>query len=220
MICTLLLLSCGDTESRISTQAMANDFQTVIMKEVFKNQSSQLLLVIKDSDPNKPVCGGWMGVRCYSSIVREVSYFSFIMENMCIEYLPPTVSGLTIIGCRQKFQLQTRHFPREAESISLKTNQIYGSVDMVGLPRKIRRLDLSNNRIGGPIQLCPLPPQMTRLDVSANRIRQETVYYHNLPESIEFIGLYGNSIQRIEAYIEEEKLANDAIFRVNPEITA
>ena len=220
MLFTLLLISSADTKIEIpqKTTPTTNDFQNALMKSVFQNQSKNFLLMITNSQSNKPVCDGWKGVKCYSNVVREVSYFRFILQTMCIEYLPPTVFHLSLIGCRQKFQLQTRHFPRESDAISLKANQIYGAVDIAGLPKKIQQLDLSKNRISGPIQLYPLPAQMTRLDVSSNRIRQETVYYHNLPETIEFIGLYSNPIQKIEAYIEEEQLENHEIFSVHPSI--
>eukprot|EP00009_Paramoeba_aestuarina_P010152 CAMPEP_0201528790 /NCGR_PEP_ID=MMETSP0161_2-20130828/39583_1 /ASSEMBLY_ACC=CAM_ASM_000251 /TAXON_ID=180227 /ORGANISM="Neoparamoeba aestuarina, Strain SoJaBio B1-5/56/2" /LENGTH=98 /DNA_ID=CAMNT_0047930257 /DNA_START=355 /DNA_END=647 /DNA_ORIENTATION=+ len=68
--------------------------------------------------------------------------------------------------------------------MSLTVNRFYGSLDLTTLPSQLETAYLWGNRFTDPITLTSLPTTLRNLEIHGNRIRQQVVWYDNLPKNI------------------------------------
>ena len=118
--------------------------------------------------------------------------------NFRIDYLPNSVERLMILDCEQSGTVKTRLFPRNLVFINLRENALYGTIDLQTLPEKLEHLELGNNQLTGPIYLFRIPKTMNVLSLSNNAIKQETIFYDDLPNHMSSLSLIGNEIGKIQ----------------------
>ena len=140
-------------------------------------------------DPLTDHCLGWSGVTCVEDVIVKVKYTKLLYGNFNIRALPPTVTFLQVFACQQKYALETRTLPRAAETVWLHRNRLFGSVELRTLPPRLCWMSLLRNELRGPIILTNLPFTLQSLQIGDNKIRQDIVYYANLPPSIRMIDL-------------------------------
>uniref|UniRef100_A0A7S4L170 Uncharacterized protein n=1 Tax=Paramoeba aestuarina TaxID=180227 RepID=A0A7S4L170_9EUKA len=125
--------------------------------------------------------------------------------NIQLDFLPQTVTHLEVSHCKQSFELHTRCFPRDSKSINLRSNAIYGSIDLQNLPLKIEYLVLNENRLRGEISLFALPDTLRELNLRANDFQQKRVYFGELPDSIRRISVKSRYIREVVPISKEYK---------------
>eukprot|EP00009_Paramoeba_aestuarina_P004383 CAMPEP_0201514398 /NCGR_PEP_ID=MMETSP0161_2-20130828/6250_1 /ASSEMBLY_ACC=CAM_ASM_000251 /TAXON_ID=180227 /ORGANISM="Neoparamoeba aestuarina, Strain SoJaBio B1-5/56/2" /LENGTH=192 /DNA_ID=CAMNT_0047910935 /DNA_START=95 /DNA_END=670 /DNA_ORIENTATION=+ len=161
-------------------------------------------------------CGGWAGIRCEDETIREIRYSNLRAGNFNISALPHSTAIVWITSCAQTFVIDTRSFPRQLEQISLGLNRITGHLDLTTLPVGLINAYLWGNAMTGPLVLTHLPRGLVKLFVDQNDIRQGTVWYDNLPDSIERICLQNNwdktLIREVRAVNPENAVADKDIF--------
>ncbi|KNH07177.1 leucine-rich repeat protein [Perkinsela sp. CCAP 1560/4] len=167
-------------------------------------------------DPLTDHCLGWSGVTCVEDVIVKVKYTKLLYGNFNIRALPPTVTFLQVFACQQKYALETRTLPRAAETVWLHRNRLFGSVELRTLPPRLCWMSLLRNELRGPIILTNLPFTLQSLQIGDNKIRQDIVYYANLPPSIRMIDLMNirgrTPINEIRALNPAEAVTDKSIF--------
>ena len=173
------------------------------MTSFFTDIESAFLLQISHGNLESYVCGwpnglNWVGVGSVEGVIGAVEYDRVTSGNFHIEYLPQTVKRIHITRCRQKFiDFDTRLLPRDTESIILTSNHFEGKFNLRELPMGLRELNMRLNFLRGPLSFTNLPTRMRILNLAHNRLRQDTIYYANLPNTLEYIDLF--CVGRIKA---------------------
>ena len=152
-----------------------------------------------DSDPCKwDDCHENIQISCTFSIMYSIEIRDIQQGTFAIAFAPSTLKTLRITDSLQNFRMQTRLLPRDVELVDFLNNEISGTLNLSTLPKRIEQLYLSRNDISGPIHLVNLPQNFRYLTLNYNRIRQNTVFYHNLPENLEQIGIWANEIRFVK----------------------
>ena len=157
-------------------------------------------------DGSKDICK-WHGIKCSSEKDIEAVKMSYKSSGRFhIGFLPHSAKTLTIIYCKQTFEFMARHLPMHLEWLDLSNNLITGSIECPQLPRDLLGLDLAHNHIAGPLQLMELPPKLEYMRLRFNRIQQGTIFYHNLPRSLQYISvaLGDNRVGRAQPLLRED----------------
>ena len=194
--------------------------QDIMMRQFFFFIDDEYKKYISYGDLDSQVCGvdssdDWLGIACADNIVESISFCDVNVGNFSLEYLPHSVKGVHLIRASQSNEIATRYLPRYLIDFEVNTNQVYGTVDLGCLPAKIKRFILSSNRIFGNLNLTALPDSLCILDLSFNNIAQQTVYYGNLPSSIERIDLVANNIREVKPLNCDESAKFRHIFDID-----
>ena len=197
------------------TEEAEREHQAILMRAFFADCDPDFLAHISHGDPTSNVCGDqpWTNVVCVGWVVDGIWMSKAAPGALRLFYAPHTIKTLCIPFNAQRYALETRHFPRNLRHADLTGNEIYGTMDLTVMPQEIRCLLAPYNRISGPVNLMRLPRKLEKLDLSANSISQHTVYYFDLPETIERINLLGNSITAIDTFDEKPHPMRKLIFR-------
>ena len=198
-----LICNAADTDFRADSSAISRiSMHAVMMEKLFDNLPSTRVTQISQGKTAHAICSWphcvdfFMTCKYDRVIVIHASSFDF-SGNLNIDYLPPSVHRVAIIGCQQAFALHTRLLPKYVSIVDLHSNEIFGTVSLQDLPRHIQILDVSKNRISGPIDLRDLPEDLRSLYIHLNSIQMEVVYCHNMPAGIDKIIVGRDQIGRI-----------------------
>ena len=153
-------------------------------------------------------------IRSYVGIVNDIHGEDLRVGNFAIGYVPHSVHKLSLIRSNQKFELNTRLFPRHARVIRLWKNSIYGQLDLSALPRNLEELTVSENKLKGPVHLTSVPRRLRQLRFRENSIRQEYLFYHELPKNLKVI-MGGNSIDYVLPLKAGDPEVKGVFFRDN-----
>ena len=112
----------------------------------------------------------WLRLKCDMGFVTRVSYAQMRHAgNFRLEYLPNTVSDISITRSLQKYTVDTRQLPLYLDRLVLYSNQLYGSFDFPHLPPQMRQLNLMENAFCGVVNLSFLPVKLENLWLSHNQ---------------------------------------------------
>uniref|UniRef100_A0A7S4NU55 Uncharacterized protein n=1 Tax=Paramoeba aestuarina TaxID=180227 RepID=A0A7S4NU55_9EUKA len=181
---TLLAL---DLDPQVKPQKRMRD---ALMERFFENISQEGILKVSHGARvalRKDICHGWDGITCLFGEIVAIKYIGKEHGDLQIGYMPNTAQWVSIISCFQRFTISIRSFPRNLITISLGNNLITGRPDLTVLPEKLEEAEFWSNRLNGPIQLTHLPRKLRKLNLRGNMIDQHTVWYDDLPETIEEI---------------------------------
>ena len=197
------------------TEEAEREHQAILMRAFFADCDLDFLAHISHGDPASDVCGDqpWTNVVCVGWVVDGIWMSEAAPGALRLPYAPHTAKTIGLLRCAQRYAVETRLFPRNLRHADLTGNQIFGTLDLTVLPRDIRCLIAPRNSISGPVNLMRLPRKLEKLDLSSNSISQHTVYYFDLPETIERIYLLGNSITAIDTFDEKPHPMRKLIFR-------
>eukprot|EP00009_Paramoeba_aestuarina_P006797 CAMPEP_0201517368 /NCGR_PEP_ID=MMETSP0161_2-20130828/8493_1 /ASSEMBLY_ACC=CAM_ASM_000251 /TAXON_ID=180227 /ORGANISM="Neoparamoeba aestuarina, Strain SoJaBio B1-5/56/2" /LENGTH=193 /DNA_ID=CAMNT_0047914845 /DNA_START=1006 /DNA_END=1587 /DNA_ORIENTATION=+ len=166
------------------------------------------------TQPSYTQLSGEFIVRFTKGYVREVliGYWDFgIKASVRLDYIPNSTRCIRIIVCDQEFELKTRLLPREAQSINLSKNRIFGNIDLRNLPANLEEMDVSDNHISGDVLLDNLPYTLENLDLRNNQFQETVAYYGWLPEATERICLQGNRFTSVHPILEGIQLKESVI---------
>ena len=190
--------------------------QQVLMYAFFgsESKSQDIIAYLTGSDehqPNTDECRFHV-VTCTDCTITALEYAKLQVGKFSLPYVPSTVESLTIIDCLQQYKVRTRMLPREARSINLRANFIYGKIDLRTLPLKLCVLNLSHNQITKISPVDRLPPFLERILLQGNDIRQDTIYVGEVPASVTLISLRGENmkIQKMESLFPEKGISDKA----------
>ncbi|KNH06216.1 leucine-rich receptor-like protein kinase [Perkinsela sp. CCAP 1560/4] len=147
--------------------------------------------------------------KCTDGILYRIILSGFVGwgTSIFIEYVPPTVEVFKIERCSLHHEFNARVLPRDAVTVSLVLNRLYGNPRLSGLPRHIEELDLSHNALCGQLFLVHLPKRIRLIDLSRNNITSKSVLYKDLPASLTVVRI-DHKAGRIHPPRLEEGLAD------------
>mmetsp|Transcript_29348 Transcript_29348/g.45344 ORF Transcript_29348/g.45344 Transcript_29348/m.45344 type:complete len:224 (-) Transcript_29348:26-697(-) len=162
-------------------------------------------------------CDRFEGIKCKNGEIIDVCYHDINGGNFNIDALPHSVQRLSIASSKQTFTIKTRSMPQDLRSINLTLNKIVGRIDLTTLPEKLDIAQFHWNRLEGRISLDKLPRTLRELNLRANpKLVQKTVYYDDLPETIEHIYLVYNweqkRIKSVRPVDPSQKVKDTRIF--------
>ena len=196
--------------------------QDVLMGLLLCKMSDAFLLDASRGELSKDYCKWYsannkFSIGCTDGVITDISCDRIDAASFLIEYLPSTIKTLLIRSCYQTYAVDTTRLPRNTISIDLSINRIFGRVNISQLPQKLQNLNLSYNHIKGPIHLTALPAEMHTLEMSYNLIHVPIIYYDNLPQGINHIGMIGmkeiGAIQPLHK--SQSSLVSKKIFAVD-----
>uniref|UniRef100_A0A7S4KIC2 Non-specific serine/threonine protein kinase n=1 Tax=Paramoeba aestuarina TaxID=180227 RepID=A0A7S4KIC2_9EUKA len=130
-----------------------------------------------------------------------------------IGFLPNSVQILNILDCHQEYPLHTRHLPRNAEDVRLRTNRLFGSLDLQHLPSRLVYFDVVDNEFSGNIFFGNLPDTLKVIDLKYNIFLRRTVFYGKLPSGIKEINVSHTPIKRAKPIRQEWEVDEKLIFK-------
>ena len=175
MLLTLALYA-ADTEADTFDINAHTDLELLNM--VTRGLHEDTRYAFADTPENRlPVCE-WPMVQCDKSgrVIRIYkNKIHLASGTLNLEFLPPRVFACSLIndspdlpGERIGGKLHAARLPRGLESLSIRSLQFDGTVDMKRLPPALQTLYLSGNKFSGSCDLTKLPRNLTRLEISRN----------------------------------------------------
>ena len=213
LISTLLHFSSSDTQS---TKGVNLERQALLLNKFFSKMPKSFIAQNCGSRDMRDICTCYtnedifFGCAADNETITSIDISHVHEGNFLVSYLPSTVTNLDIMHCKQSYKLHTRLLPAALRIASFYTNRIYGTIDLQHLPEKLEWFDVSKNRIVGPIALIGLPRTLQRLRLQSNRIKQDFLYYEDLPLQLERVGLGENQIQSVKSLSGKDE--TDVVF--------
>ena len=188
--------------------------QSILMQAFYTNLSLEHKMDISHNNLTGHICVNWTGVKCVNGMIKKIIYSERDFANFQIQYVPPGVEILSIMRCKQSYEVRTRCLPAQARFISLEYNRIYGSIDLRYLPPLLKSLYIYWNRITGTLDMTNLPRFLINLALYNNLVQQKTLYVHNIPENLATVDLTGPGmrIKEIRSVSPDEVARGRAVF--------
>ena len=200
----MIYLFALDSESISQGIELQLQMQKKLLKEFFSDVPEQLMMKFSSASSFDDICE-WnvptgedhFRFDCDESGRLDCIYIADLFSAAVdLSHVPPTVTGLQIFGCDIDRPLQTRHLPRCAEVVDLSRDMLWGELNLTHLPSALNFFSVQSNSFSGSVTLQNIPPKLMLIDISMNNLRMKTLYYGQLPHSIE-IYLKGNRIGKV-----------------------
>ena len=107
------------------------------------------------------------------------------------QFVPGTVTSLTIIALALHGKLNTLDLPRGLCYLNLMLNEFLSEFSTAGLPEPTEHVDISDNRFEGSLLLSALPPNVVHFRAPNNGFSGALIF-RALPECIDSLILYRN----------------------------
>ena len=215
---SILFLSSADTEPTGDPHS-ALAMQNKLIHEFFYSINAPFREEQSRGDPN--VCNWRSNIPVGVFYPNDIKFITSCLDSVIIaievskmydigyfypEFVPCTVQRFMLAWCNQKFRIDTRSFPRDAQRISFEVNRIYGCPDLTVLPEGLVTLALRENRLSGSIALTRLPSQMMNLYLDDNPLLlQDVVYFGNVPKSMRRVVVDKGRVKRFTPVNGEDK---------------
>ncbi|KNH06853.1 hypothetical protein XU18_2337 [Perkinsela sp. CCAP 1560/4] len=181
--------------------------QQELLEQFFHNVLRGQVKILSHGEPIEKICE-WrkdvFSVECTHGLIRELTIRKGPYCPYAIEYLPNTIRHLEITFVQLSCPVNTRQLPLHSVSVILCYNHIRGEISLCTLPPHLEAFDISHNKVSGTIKLINLPMSLKYLRINANRLKQETVYYSDLPLGIR-VDLGQNKIGEVRAVCRAQK---------------
>ena len=122
------------------------------------------------------------GFSCDDADIARKLRLETAYPGLQIEWLPPTITEVTLSNQAIDGPIDARRLPRELEFLTARNCGIRGTFDLRKLPRHVLSIVLAQNSISGNLFLLRLPANLRIVDFRANPIRFVFVQFHSLPE--------------------------------------
>ena len=200
----MIYLFAADSDSNLQSMGHQIQMQKTLLEEFFRDVRQPLMTRFSGGALFDDICewkvpAGEDHFRfdCDESGRLDCIYIADLFSAAVdLSHVPPTVTGLQIFGCDIDRPLQTRHLPRCAEIVDLSRDMLWGELNLTHLPSALNYFSVQSNSFSGSVTLQNIPPKLMLIDISMNNLRMKTLYYGQLPHSIE-IYLKGNRIGKV-----------------------
>ena len=154
------------------------------------------------------------GARCIDNVVDTIIVpntctkdFAYVPVRLDIQWLPESLTKLTMRMKVAVSELQTRLLPRGLTVFRANTCMLKGSLDVPNLPRGIVTFDVAVNKLTGFVVLHEVPETLRELRVERNAISTVfgggalpddliIMYFSSASGSVDFVSLTGKSKDR------------------------
>ena len=147
----------------------------------------------------------WEGVTCIEGSITKLGWVK--KTSVCskhIEWLPGTVSILSVRNGNIHGRLYTETLPGSLVHCDLENCGLYGEVDLRSLPHKLTELLLSQNGFNGTIRLTFLPDSLQKIDLRNNLVSKVIVKNSELSKSLQYSRFY-HSYYKVKALCIDQR---------------